>query len=281
MTDPTKRYLAAAIQMHAGEDKAANLDAAGRLVTAAARDGASLVVLPEFFNCLTQLQDVVRQAEPIPGETSRRMSQLAAELEIVLVAGSICERSGQQGKGHNTSLIFGPDGRQLSIYRKLHLFDVTLPDRVRLAESEHILPGDRLSAVDSPAGRLGQAICYDLRFPELFRGLVDRQMEVLVFPSAFSKPTGEAHWEVLLRARAIENQCYIVAADQYGSHTPNFSTYGRSMIVDPWGTVLAAADVEGETIVTAQIDLGRLAEVRAQLPALAHRRHLGATNSSG
>lgn len=264
-------YLAAAIQLHAGLNKAENVASASRLVEEAAEQGAQLVVLPEYFNCLGPLPDVVAQAESIPGPTSEAMRELAARLQIVLVAGSICEQAATAGRGRNTSLVFGPQGEQLALYRKQHLFDITLSPELTFEESHWIVPGDAISQFTSSLGNIGQAICYDLRFPELFRKLADLGMQVLAFPSAFSQTTGEAHWEVLLRARAIENQCYIVAANQYGQHSPQFTSYGHSMIVDPWGRVLAS-QATGNGIVLAEIDFEQLAQVRSDLPALKHRR---------
>jgi predicted amidohydrolase len=265
------RYLAAAVQMHADLDKGRNLEIAKRLVTEAASRGAALVVLPEYFNALGHLAEMVRQAEPIPGPTSTAMSRLAAECSVTLVAGTICEAGATPERAYNTSLVFDPTGREVARYRKMHLFDVDLPGQVTFAESRWIAPGECSSAVRLALGCVGQAVCYDLRFPELFRRLADEGMDVLAFPSAFAAPTGAAHWEILLRARAIENQCYVVAADQFGQHTTNLVTYGHSMIIDPWGIPLASLD-DGEGIVLAEIDLARLAEIRRQLPALAHRK---------
>lgn len=267
-------YLAAAIQMSSTTDKAANLALAEKLVQQAAARGAKLVVLPEFFNCLGRMADVVQQAEPLPGPTSEAMSQLARRHDVTLVAGSICEASDTHGKGYNTSLIFGPDGQELSRYRKIHLFDVDLPGQITYAESRSVIPGDMIQATETPLGVLGQATCYDLRFPELFRRLADCGMEVLVSPAAFSAPTGRDHWEILLRARAIENQVYIVAANQFGEHAAKLATWGHSMIIDPWGRVLAESDRGEPGVVVAEIEPARLAEVRRGLPALAHRREI-------
>jgi len=264
-------YLAAAIQLHGGLNKSENVVNATKLVEEAAANGAELVVLPEYFNCLGPLPEVVAQAESIPGPTSEAMCQLAARLQIVLVAGSICETGNSAGQGHNTSLVFGPQGEQLAIYRKMHLFDIKLSPELTFEESHWIVPGEVVSHFGSELGNIGQAICYDLRFPELFRQLADSGMQVLAFPSAFSQTTGEAHWEVLLRARAIENQCYVVAANQYGQHSPQFTSYGHSLIVDPWGRILASQET-GDGIVLAEIDLERLSQVRRDLPALKHRR---------
>lgn len=269
------RLLAAAIQLTASSDKSRNLDVAQRLVEEAAARGASLVALPELFNCLGEPEDIVAEAEEIPGPTSVRMSELAARLEVTLLAGSLAESRPGHQRVSNTSLLFGPDGRQLACYRKLHLFDIDLPGHVTFQESAFVEPGREIVVTSTPAGRLGQATCYDLRFPELFRRLVEEGATTILVPSAFTRATGRDHWEVLLRARAIENQVFLVAANQFGNHAPGISTYGRSMIIDPWGTVLATAS-DGEGIILAELDTDRLEEVRSRLPALSHRRDLDA-----
>lgn len=262
----------AALQMTAGDDKSRNLATAARLVEEAARRGAVFAALPELFNCLGEPETIVAQAESIPGPTSQAMSNLAAQFKITLLAGSIAERAAKD-EVYNASLLFGPDGRQLACYRKIHLFDIDLPGRITFAESEFLGRGSRLLVTETPVGRLGQATCYDLRFPELFRGLVDRGAELFVVPAAFTLPTGRDHWEVLLRARAIENQVYVIAPNQFGRHTAKLTTFGRSVIVDPWGTVLATAP-DGEGVITAVVQRERQAEIRATLPALTHRRDL-------
>ena len=265
--------LAAAIQLTASGDKSRNLDTAERLVEEAAGRGARLIALPELFNCLGEPGEIVAGAEEIPGLTSERMNELAKKLKVTLLAGSLAERRAGHERIANTSLLFGPDGTQLACYRKLHLFDIDLPGRVNFQESSFVEPGDAVVVTDTPAGRLGQATCYDLRFPELFRALVDRGAEIILVPSAFTQTTGRDHWEVLLRARAIENQVFIVAANQFGHHAPGITTYGRSVIIDPWGTVLATA-ADGEGVITAELDFQRQTEVRDSLPALKHRRDL-------
>lgn len=265
-------FRAAAVQMSSTIDKVANLAVAEHLVDQAASDGAELVVLPEYYNCLGPIEDVVAQAESIPGPSTDAAAALADRLAIWLVAGSICERPGVTGKARNTSLVFDPNGNEVARYRKMHLFDIDLPDKLTFRESEWIEPGDELVVIDTPFGPMGLATCYDLRFPELFRALADRGMELLAFPSAFVETTGRAHWEILLRARAIENQVHIVASNQATRQKPNLVTYGHSMIIDPWGVVLASATNEPERIVAAEIDPTRLAIVRRNLPALGGRR---------
>lgn len=273
------RHRIAAVQMTSSHDKARNLDAAGQLIRVAAERGASLVALPELFNCLAHPERIVAEAEPIPGPTSRVMSELAAEHGIVLVAGSIGERSDSE-KIYNTSLLFGPDGRLIARYRKLHLFDIDVSGSVTFRESQFMAQGDRLAVTETVVGRVAQATCYDLRFPELFRRFVDLEAEILAIPAAFTMATGRDHWEVLLRARAIENQLFVVAPNQYGRHDDSLHTYGRSMIIDPWGTVLATAP-DGEGVITAEIDFERTRRIRSQLPCLQHRRDLSQLATDG
>lgn len=267
------RFIAAVVQMSSRDDKEANLEAAARLIGLAASRGADLVVLPELFNCLGSPEKIVAAAEPIPGPTSEQMAGLAAEHNITLVAGSIAEQSEEPERVYNSSLIFGPGGEQLACYRKIHLFDIDLPGTVTFQESSFMRPGSRVVVTETPLGRIGQATCYDLRFPELFRRLVDDGAEVLVVPSAFTLATGRDHWEPLLRARAIENQCHLLAPDQFGKLSPTIQTYGRSMIVHPWGTILAGV-ADGEGIAVAEIDLAAQRDIRRRLPALEHRRNI-------
>ena len=262
---------AAAVQMNSGEDKQANLARATQLIEEAAQGGAQLVALPEMFNCLGRFSNVVQNAETIPGLTSQAMSQLALRLRVTLLAGSICERSEIEGKGYNTSLLFSPSGDILAKYRKVHLFDVDLPNRVAITESTWIVAGNETVTAETPCGNLGLSICYDLRFPELYRRLADQRVEIILVPAAFTMTTGRDHWEILLRARAIENQAFIIAPNQWGRHGQELTTYGNSMIVDPWGRILARAD-DGEGMALAALDFQRLTEFREQIPALAHRR---------
>ena len=271
-------FQAAAVQFTAGEDLNANLATAERLVTAAANRGATLVALPEMFNRWGRFEVMTAHAEPIPGPTSNAASEWARKLNITLVAGSIAEkapdevRNATSARAYNTSLLFGPDGKLLARYRKHHLFDVELPGQPAIRESDWIAPGEEVCVTPTPLGNLGLAICYDLRFPELFRRLADQRVEIIVVPSAFLHATGVAHWEVLLRARAIENQAFVIASNQTGSQGTTSPTYGHSQIIDPWGRVLASCGDESEAIVMAEIDLVRLQEIREQLPSLRHRR---------
>ncbi|MBC8868745.1 MAG: carbon-nitrogen hydrolase family protein [Planctomycetes bacterium] len=272
-----QRTIVGAVQMTSGPDKARNLATAVRLVEEAAARGAQLIALPELFNCLADSATIVSQAEPVPGPTSLAMSELAARLQVTLLAGSIAQRVEGSDKVFNASLLFSPKGEQLACYRKIHLFDIDLPGQITFQESGFMQAGDRLVVTETAIGRLGQATCYDLRFPELFRRLVDAGADVLCVPSAFTLATGRDHWQPLLRVRAIENQTYVIASNQYGNNGPGIVTYGRSAIIDPWGVSLAIA-ADGETVITAEIDLDHQAEIRERLPALRHRRNLDEMN---
>jgi deaminated glutathione amidase len=264
-------YLAAAIQMNAGPDKAANLERAERLVRVGAARGANLVALPEVFNWRGKRNDQAAAAETLDGQSLTLMSRLARELQIHIVAGSITEHVASDSRCYNTSALIGPDGKQIAVYRKIHLFDVDLPGRVTVRESDAKLAGADVVTAATPLGAIGLSICYDLRFPELYRRLAFAGAQILSVPSAFTFPTGEAHWEPLIRARAIENQAYVIAPAQFGPNIYGYSDYGNSMIVDPWGRVLArAADQEG--VVVAPIDLDYQERVRRELPALKHAR---------
>lgn len=264
-------FLAAAIQMSTGSEKAANLERAERLIRLAAARGAQLVALPEVFNWRGKRSEEAEAAESLEGGSLGLMARLARELAIHLVAGSIAERAAGQAKNYNTSVLFGPDGARLAVYRKIHLFDVDLPGRLALRESDNKLAGAEVAWAATPLGAIGLTICYDLRFPELYRRLAFAGAKIITVPSAFTFPTGEAHWDVLLRARAIENQVYVIAPAQFGPNVHGFSDYGNSMIVDPWGRVLArVSDQEG--VAVAPVDLEYLGRVRRDLPALAHAR---------
>jgi predicted amidohydrolase len=262
---------AAAIQMNSTDDRERNLATADRLVRAAAADGATLVVLPEKWTVLGTQRDFAAGAEPLDGPAVSWARALARELGIDLVAGSIVERREGSERRANTSVHVGPDGEVRAIYRKIHLFDVEVGGVV-YRESEGEDAGTELvtSALADGTG-LGMAICYDLRFPEVFRILALRGALVLALPSAFTLATTRDHWEVLVRARAIENQCFVVAPNQVGAHPPGDECGGRSLIVDPWGVVLATAP-DGEGHVVADLDLARQARIRATLPSLANRR---------
>lgn len=265
------RFIAAAVQMLATSEKDENLAEAERWIRLARDRGASLVALPEVFNWRGRPDSERSHAEAIPGPTSHRMKELARELGIYLLAGSIAERVEGELKVYNTSLLFGPGGEMLARYRKLHLFDVELGEGVKMSESNQRQPGDQVVVSDTPLGPMGLSICYDLRFPELYRRLVANGAKLVFVPSVFTVPTGQAHWEILLRARAIENQLYLIAPDQTGPHPASMEAYGHSMIVDPWGRILARR-AAGPGVICAEIDLDYLDRLRMELPALRHRR---------
>ena len=260
---------AAAIQLNSTDDAERNRATAERLVREAAVRGAKLVVLPEKWNRLCEPDRMAAGAEPLDGPSTAWAGDLARKLAIDLVAGSIVEDAGDAR--HNTSVHVDPAGDVRAVYRKLHLFDVEVAGNV-YRESEHETPGDEVVVSELADGaRLGMSVCYDLRFPELYRAHGARGARVLSVPSAFTLATTRDHWEVLLRARAVENQAFIVAANQVGEHPPGLSSGGRSMIVDPWGVVLAQAP-DDETLIVADLDYARQDEVRRRLPALEHRR---------
>jgi predicted amidohydrolase len=260
---------AAAVQLNSSGDTARNLAAAERLVRVAAGDGAELVALPEKWNLLAGGEELLAGAEPLDGPSLAAARGWARELGIHLLAGSIAERT-DGDRAFNTSVLLGPDGEDLAVYRKVHMFDVDAGG-VAYRESEHEQPGEEIVA--APVGGLiaGLSVCYDLRFPELFRILALRGARVLLVPSAFTAATGRDHWEVLLRARAIENQAFVVAPNQVGTAPPHFDSYGHTAIVDPWGRVLAGV-ADGEGFAIADLDLAEQERVRESLPALANRR---------
>jgi predicted amidohydrolase len=265
------KFLAAAIQMLACDDKQANRQEAARWVTEAAAKGACVVVLPEVFIWRGNKKEEKNAAEPIPGPTSEFLQSLARNLGIYLLGGSILEAIPGSPKAYNTSLLFGPQGNLLASYRKIHLFDVDLENGVTARESDTREFGDAAVVAKTDLCPMGLSVCYDLRFPELYRTLATQGAQLIFVPSAFTAYTGKAHWEPLLRARAIENQVYIIAPDQFGKNPKSFETHGHSMIVDPWGKVLAELP-DGPGIVIAEVDLDFLAKVRAELPALSHRK---------
>lgn len=263
----------AAVQMNSGGDRDANLATAARLLAQAAQRGARVAVLPENFSIMAQ-RDADRRALAEAdggGPVQDFLAHTAASLGIWIVAGSvpIANRPGERVA--QACLVYAANGGRAARYDKIHLFDVELPDRAEsYRESAHMAPGHEVATVDTPAGRLGLSICYDVRFPELYRALQAAGAQWFVVPAAFTVPTGEAHWEPLLRARAIENLCYLVASAQCGVHPNGRSTYGHSLIVDYWGRVLTQLP-EGAGVVTATIDLAAQSEVRRKFPALAHR----------
>jgi predicted amidohydrolase len=261
----------ACVQLNATESKADNIERAERLVAQAAATGADLVLLPEKWNGFGQPNFMRSIAESLDdGETFAAMSEWARAHGITLVGGSIVERREGREKLSNTCAVFDPEGETAAVYRKIHMFDVEVGGHV-YRESETEEPGDRPETCEVEGWKVGLTICYDLRFPELYRILALEGCEVATVPAAFTLYTGKDHWELLLRARAVENQCYIVAANQWGSFAEGKAAYGRSSIVDPWGVVLAQAPDE-DTVISAELDRGRLEEIRRRLPSLANRQ---------
>jgi deaminated glutathione amidase len=260
----------ALVQMNSQDDKAANLERAEGLVAQAAAWGPDLVVLPELWTYLGPRKRHAEVAESIPGETSELLGRLASRYRFWLVGGSYLEAVEGSERFYNTSIALSPDGDLVARYRKLHLFDIEVEGKT-YQESTTVAPGDEV--VVTPLGRapVGLSICYDLRFPELYRRLAARGARLVTVPSAFTMETGRDHWEVLLRARAIENQVYVLAAAQCGAHPPTNVCYGNAMVVDPWGVVRARAGYQ-EGVVVADVDLGEQERVRQTLPALRHRR---------
>ena len=260
----------AAVQFCSNEDKNRNLKLAGTYIDNAVKDGASVVVLPEMFNCCGHTKIMVENAEEIPGDSINFLSDKARTQGIFIVCGSIFEKV-EENKVYNTSVIVGRSGEILARYAKVHLFDVDIQDKIRYKESENVVAGQGIVTANMGDVKTGLSICYDLRFCELFRSLVLNGAKIIFIPSAFTSTTGEYHWEPLVIARAIENQVFVVAANQIGTSPNNITCYGKSMIVDPWGRVLAKAK-ESENVITAEVDLSLLEEVRAEIPLFEHRR---------
>jgi predicted amidohydrolase len=260
-----------AIQLNSNDDKSRNLETAQRLVRDAAADGCELVALPEKWNLLAAGADLDAGAEELDGGASTEAARgWARELGIHLLAGSIAERVAGAERHFNTSALIDPGGEIVAVYRKIHMFDVDVGG-VAYRESEREQPGDEIVTAAVGEVEVGLSVCYDVRFPELYRILAVRGAHLITVPAAFTVPTGRDHWEVLLRARAIENQAFVLAPDQIGEAPPHYSSYGRSMIVDPWGVVLAQAP-DRECFIAADLDLERQREVRESLPSLANRR---------
>lgn len=258
-------------QMNSRSDKEENLRAAEKLIDRLANQGAALIVLPEYFNFMGP-EDMWREnAEELESSPSlARIRQKAVDHKVHIHCGSILERSGENI--YNTGVVFSPQGHRVSKYRKIHLFDVEIPGGRSYFESETITPGDHIESFTIGKVAFGMATCYDLRFPELFRAFATRGIMVIILPAAFTMMTGKDHWELLIRARAVENLCYVAAPGQYGSCPPNHSSYGRSMVVDPWGVVIAQAG-DGVTTITGEIDIKFLEEKRRSFPVLDHIRN--------
>ena len=261
---------AAVVQMNSSSDTASNLERAERLVRAAASDGAELVCLPEKWALLGPGEVIAAGAEPLDGPIVSAAAGWARELGIHLCAGSVPEDPGDGGKPYNTSVLIGPDGEVAATYRKLHMFDVEV-EGTEYRESEHERAGESLATATAGELQVGLTVCYDLRFPELFRILALRGATAFTIPSAFTAVTGRAHWETLLRARAIENSAFVIAAGQVGKAEPHYESWGHSMLVDPWGRILGVVtDRDGHAC--ADLDLAELGRIRETLPSLANRR---------
>jgi predicted amidohydrolase len=265
-----RKITAAAIQMSSTPDKEENKATAEALIRGAVSDGADLVALPELWSC-HGLEKVYREnAEPVPGPTTEFLGDLARELGAYVLGGSILEGGPHSERLSNTSTFFDPSGEMTAVYRKIHLFDVKVSGKEYL-ESANIAPGEEIVTAKAGPATLGLSVCYDVRFPELYRLLALRGAEILAVPAAFTLQTGKDHWEVLLRTRAIENQAFVLAPAQWGRKADGRWTYGRSMVVDPWGTVLATCpDRDGYALAT--LDLDYLERFRTEFPALANRR---------
>ncbi len=266
-------FLAAVCQLTSTSDAERNLREAETLIREASAAGAVLVATPENTNFLGPHAEKVRRAESLDGPTCAHFATLARELSIHLLLGSFNERSEVPDRCYNTSILFAPDGKLLAVYRKIHLFDVDVPGGVAFRESDSVVAGDEIVVASTALGALGLSICYDLRFGELYSTLVARGAQLIAIPSAFTAVTGQAHWETLVRARAIETQCWVLAPGQVGHHDDGGlkESHGHSMIVDPWGAIVAEVE-KGIGFALAEIDLDRVTQVRAAIPIAQHRR---------
>lgn len=269
----TRKPKVAALQLTCTEDVEKNLLRVEELTREASADGASLIVLPENFEYLGPEDGKFAVAEALPegGPILRRMSALARETKSELILGGFIEKGADPRKARNACIHLGEDGKLRALYRKIHLFDVDLPDGTKLQESATVEPGSEVVVTDTRAGKLGLSVCYDLRFPELYRKHVDQGATLLTVPAAFTLTTGKDHWHVLLRARAIEAQCYVIAAAQYGHHFGTRRSYGHALISDPWGCIVSECS-DGEGYAIAAIDQRLVERVRTALPSLRHRR---------
>ncbi len=268
-----KKIRAAAVQMDSRDDKKANLEKARELIEAAASLGAQIVGLPEYFNFVGPDQRKFEEAETIPGPTTDFLSSLAKRHHLWLQGGSITERAKGHKKLFNTTVFFNPDGEIIARYRKIHLLEIAVKNGVQLRESDTKEPGEEIVVCETDLGTVGLSVCYDMRFPEVYR-IMALEGAVMIFVSAdFALYTGKDHWEPILRTRAIENQCFVIAPAQIGikPYVPPFPTYGRSMIIDPWGTVIAKAS-DTEACIVAELDMDYLKTIREQLPVLKSRR---------
>ncbi|XP_028938177.1 omega-amidase NIT2 [Ornithorhynchus anatinus] len=262
-------FRLALIQLRVSSVKAENLARATGFIKEAAAQGAQIVSLPECFNSPYGTNYFKQYAEKIPGESTQKLSEVAKECGIYLIGGSIPEEDA--GKLYNTCTVFGPDGSLLVKHRKIHLFDIDIPGKIHFQESETLSPGDSFSTFDTPYCKVGLGICYDLRFAELAQIYTQRGCQLLVYPSAFNMTTGPAHWELLQRGRAVDNQLYVATASPARDEKASYVAWGHSTVVGPWGDVLAKAGPE-ETIIHTDIDLKKVADIRQQIPILSQRR---------
>ncbi len=268
---PTSKIKVACIQINAGENTDANVARALRLIHAAAKKGVRLALLPEVFHYRGDRKKIAQAALTLKSPLIEKFRSAAVALNMGILLGSVLEKSGQPGKFYNTSVLISKEGRVAGIYRKIHLFDIHLQGKMKVLESEYILPGRKKVVAQFCGVKTGLSVCYDLRFPELYRELTARGAEMIFIPSNFTETTGKAHWETLLRARAIENQVFVIAPAQSGKNvSTGIKSFGTSLIVDPWGRVLARGSSSGEEIVAAELDFIMLRKLRRQFPVLSH-----------
>ncbi|XP_027679857.3 omega-amidase NIT2 [Chelonia mydas] len=262
-------FRLALIQLHVSTVKSDNLNKACGLIRKATAQGAKVVALPECFNSPYSTKYFPEYAEKIPGESTQKLSEVAKECGIYLIGGSIPEEDA--GKLYNTCTVFGPDGAMLAKHRKIHLFDINVPGKIRFQESETLSAGDSFSVFDTPYCKVGLGICYDIRFAELAQIYAQKGCQLLVYPGAFNMTTGPAHWELLQRGRAVDNQVYVATASPARDEKASYVAWGHSTVVNPWGEVIAKAGTE-ETVIYTDIDLKKLAEIRQQIPLHTQKR---------
>jgi deaminated glutathione amidase len=258
------------VQMNSGSNRNKNLDRVGKLVKNAADSGAEIVALPENFAFMREQGDERVNGESLDGPIISRVKDIARSESVFILAGSFPEKSTDPGKVYNTSVLVDPRGDIITTYRKIHLFDVNIPQGESHHESSRVIPGQEAVVADTSLGRMGLTICYDLRFGGLYQHLADLGALIIFFLAAFTEQTGKAHWEILIRSHAVENQVFMIAPAQHGTHPGNRSTYGHSMIVDPWGTILAEIP-EGDGVALAELDLDKQSDIRKAMPVREHR----------
>ncbi|XP_038065678.1 omega-amidase NIT2-like isoform X2 [Patiria miniata] len=265
----TNAFRLALVQMAVSANKKENVTRAVRLIKEAASAGAKLVALPECFNCPYGTSYFADYSEKVPGESTEALAKAAADNKVYLIGGSIPEE--EQGKYYNTCSVFDPEGNNIAKYRKLHLFDIDVPGRITFKESDVLSPGNQLAVIDTPYCKIGVGICYDMRFAELAQIYNKKGCKLLVYPGAFNMTTGPAHWELLQRGRALDNQLYVATVSPARDASASYTAWGHSTAVSPWGEVIATAEAE-EKIVYADIDPGYVDEVRSQIPVGSQKR---------